>query len=84
MNASWQVAEVVARSGDDWDHWWVVAPLMWALWIAVIATVVWLVLRRTRGGGRSGFERAREILAERYARGEIGGDEYRERLGELR
>ncbi|MFP5345999.1 MAG: hypothetical protein ACLGIA_03090 [Actinomycetes bacterium] len=29
-------------------------------------------------------ERARLILAERYARGEIGTDEYRERLHELR
>jgi uncharacterized membrane protein len=31
----------------------------------------------------SGVERARGILAERYARGEIDGDEYRERLAQL-
>lgn len=29
-------------------------------------------------------ERAREILAERYAQGELTTDEYRERIGELR
>jgi putative membrane protein len=84
MNVSWGLATLVARSGDDGAHWWVFAPLMWALWLAVIATVVWLVVRRTRGGERSGLERAREILAERYARGELGGDEYRERLDQLR
>jgi putative membrane protein len=83
MNTSWGIDALLARSGDDWGHWWAVAPLMWALWIAVIATVVWLVVRRTRGGEGSGLDRAREILAERYARGEIGGDEYRERLAEL-
>jgi putative membrane protein len=49
----------------------------------VIAAVVWLVVRRTRGGERTGLETAREILAERFARGEIGADEYRERLGQL-
>ena len=83
MSTSWGIPLLLAGSGDDWGHWWAVAPLFWALWIALIATVVWLVIRRTRGGGRPGFERAREILAERYARGEIGLDEYRERLAEL-
>jgi uncharacterized membrane protein len=29
------------------------------------------------------MERAREILAERYARGEISGEEYRERRDEI-
>lgn len=83
MTTSWNLAPLLARSGDDWDHWWAVAPLMWALWLAVIATVVWLVVRRTRTGERSGFERAREILAERFARGELSADEYRERLDQL-
>jgi putative membrane protein len=83
MNASWALTTFVARGGGDWGHWWAFAPLMWALWIAVIATVVWLVVRRTSVGERSGLERARDILAERYARGELSGDEYRERLDQL-
>jgi putative membrane protein len=83
MNVSWGLATVVARSGQDGGHWWVFAPLTWTVWLAAIAAVVWLLVRRTRGGERSGLERAREILAERYARGEIDGDEYRERLGQL-
>jgi len=65
------------------DHgWWPIWPF---LWLAVIATIVWLVTRRRWSTGRpqSGADRARDILAERYARGEISGDEYRERLGQL-
>jgi uncharacterized membrane protein len=42
--------------------------------------------RGPRGWGNGGREPrtdAREILAERYARGEISNEEYRERLGNL-
>jgi putative membrane protein len=49
----------------------------------VIGTVIWLVIRTVRNRGRTGMERAREILAERYARGEISGEEYRERRDEI-
>jgi putative membrane protein len=71
---------VLASGGDH--GWWPLWPL---LWIAVIGTAVWLLVRR-RGAhdGPRGVERAREILAERYARGEITSDEYRERLEQLR
>jgi putative membrane protein len=71
-------------SQDDWDHhWWPLWPL---LWLIVILTIVWF-FKRKRWGGRpaqTGAERARDILAERYARGEITGEEYRERLDGLR
>ena len=75
---------LLASHAHDWDHgWWPLWPL---LWIAALATIVWLVARRRRGGDhlRSGSERARDILAERFARGEIASDEYRERLEQLR
>jgi putative membrane protein len=55
-----------------------------ALWAAAIAAVIWLVVRGARPGERSSADRARQILAERYARGEISGDEYWERLDQLR
>jgi len=59
--------------------WWVIIPL---LWIAVIATVIWLVAGRR---GRSSIvERPLEILAGRYARGEIDSNEYRSRRDEIR
>lgn len=53
------------------------------LLLAGIAVLVWGLTQATTGGGRreaSGHERAREILQERFARGEITEQEYRERM----
>jgi putative membrane protein len=75
---------LLASNTDHWDHsWWPIWPL---LWIGLIVTVVWLFRRRrwTAARPQTGVERARDILAERYARGEITNDEYRERLEHLR
>jgi putative membrane protein len=58
-------------------HWWLLWPL---LWLAVIATV--LVVWRRRRGTPPGTS-AQTILGERFARGEIDVEEYRERLGQL-
>lgn len=60
--------------------------LMLALLVLVVlgiwALIVWL--RRDRaaavGGSGGGGSRAREILEERYARGELSTEEYQERL----
>jgi putative membrane protein len=72
---------VLASSGEDWNHgWW---PLWWLVWLGVIVAIVWFVTRRRRPTERSGQDRARDILAERFARGELTGEEYRERLAEL-
>jgi putative membrane protein len=60
------------------DGWWVVWPI---LWLAVIVAVAWFVSRRWRR--RDGLDHAREILAERFARGELSGEEYRDRLAQL-
>ena len=51
--------------------------------LLVVGTValVWGVWRATTAGGEaSGHERAQEILRERFARGEITEQEYRERM----
>jgi putative membrane protein len=75
---------LLASHMNHWDHsWWPIWPL---LWIGLIVTVVWLFRRRhwTAARPQTGAERARDILAERYARGEITNDEYRERLEHLR
>jgi putative membrane protein len=92
MNASRVLTEVVAFGGDGWRRgwgsgggWaWLWGPIVLLLWVALIATVVWFVARSARPRERSGVERAREVLAERYARGELTTDEYRERLEQLR
>jgi uncharacterized membrane protein len=67
---------------SHWEHggFWFPFAL---LWVAVLATVIWLVVRSLRPRERSGIDRARDILAERYARGELSGEEYRERLDDL-
>ena len=66
-------------AGGDWGHpWW---PLWLLFWASVLGAAVWLIGRRDRRGRR--FDPARELLAERYARGELSGGEYRERLDEL-
>jgi putative membrane protein len=78
MNVPYLLADVAARSGEHWGP----GPLFLLLWLAVIGAVVWLLVRRRREP--SGTERARDILAERYARGDLSGDEYRERLEQLR
>ncbi|HEX3722686.1 MAG TPA: hypothetical protein VHV31_07830 [Nitrolancea sp.] len=67
-----------------WDgHWWIWRMAMLVFWIAVVALVVWLV-RRNAHRDSSGVDRARGILAERYARDELSADEYRERLNNLK
>ena len=67
--------------GGGWAWLW--GPIL-LLWVALIATVVWFVARGARPRERSGVERAREVLAERYARSELTTEEYRERLEQLR
>ena len=69
-------------------HWgpaggWWFGPLIPLLWIAVIAGIVWLFTRR-RHHDFGVLERARGVLAERFARGELSPEEYRERLSQLK
>lgn len=72
---------------DGWGWWWLVMPLVA---IAFWASVIWLLasLFRTRPGPDAtevqSSEAPEEILARRFARGEIDDDEYRRRLATLR
>ena len=83
----------LAHGWGGWGHaWYAWGPgggwpwLWWPLMLALVAGAIWLVVR---GCGpavrsmRSSTTRAEQILAERYARGEISRDEYRERLDDL-
>jgi putative membrane protein len=70
---------------EAWPHhwWFLIFPLFW---LVVIALLIRFVFMR-RGGcwsRDSSPRRAEGILAERYARGEIGDDEYRTRREHLR
>jgi putative membrane protein len=71
-----------------WGGWWM---LIWStvLIVALIVLAVWLIRSFTNPPSRPDtptpdpLDRARSILAERYARGELTTDEYRDRLDHL-
>jgi putative membrane protein len=71
---------LMAAGSHHGHHWWIVFPILLLL---LIATAIALVWRRGRGSGDDG-DSPRRILGERFARGEINADEYRERLAQLR
>ena len=62
---------------DMGGWWWIMVVGMVAFWAivawAIVMSVRWLT--RQNGSGRG----ARTLLDERFARGEIGEDEYRQR-----
>jgi putative membrane protein len=60
-------------------HWFLLFPLFW---VAVIVGLALLFRRRRWGQGHGGSGEA--MLAERYARGEITEEEYRQRMAVLR
>jgi putative membrane protein len=67
---------------DGGGGWWVWGTLLMVVAIAVVALVVWLIVRNPRADDRPSSS-ARDILSERYARGEIDSEEYEERLRKL-
>jgi putative membrane protein len=83
----------VLADADGWDGhmgcgggWWVV---IWGtlMVVGLVVLIVWLV-RTTSGGsvadpGGDSLVSARRILGERYARGELFTEEYRDRLDEV-
>jgi putative membrane protein len=69
-----------AHHAGPWPWLWLV--WMVVFWGALLAAAVYLIRRRpTRADARPSAE---AMLAERYARGEIDADEYRQRRTVLR
>jgi putative membrane protein len=66
-------------NGRHHGYGWIVFPIFWLLLAALVVALFW----RRRQGPSDGGDAPRRILAERFARGEISGDEYRDRLGQL-
>jgi putative membrane protein len=81
----------------DWDDgrmmdngngtgWWVMALFVVVMAVAAIVLIVWFATRTAHPQGSPPGDpnlRARQILAERLARGEIDPAEYQERLAHL-
>ena len=82
MSTFTTLTSVVGSHGEHDGYWFPFA----FLWLVLLGLVVWFVVRGGRWRHRppSDLDRARGILAERFARGEITGEEYRERLEQLR
>ena len=74
------MAAEMANNGWGPGAWWPIFPLFWVLFWGVIVFAVF----RFRGGRWQRGHSAEGVLAERYARGEITVEEYRERLGVLK
>jgi putative membrane protein len=71
----------------DWSSgwWWWMLPMM-TFMVVLVGAVIWALVTVMRSGtSTTGAERptADEILHERFARGEIGAAEYRERMDAL-
>jgi putative membrane protein len=67
---------------DGWSGWW---PLMMFGMLVVWAGLAWVIVSAIRGGRPTEEARQPEqILAERFARGEIDEAEYDQRLAALR
>lgn len=77
------LATTMVEHGGNWGPgpWWPIFPLFWVL---VLGFVIFAVFRARRGGRWHHGPSAEDVLAERYARGEISVEEYRERLSVLK
>src|SRR4029453_11783395 len=76
------VLAVLASNDHGWVWFWPLIPLFWLLlFFLFFRLLFWR--RGPWGPYRQAAPDPRTILAERYARGEITNDEYRERLGNL-
>jgi putative membrane protein len=80
---------ITLLSTSGWHHhgWFLLWPLIPIFWIAVFVVCARLFFWRGRRGPWAAYAGhapdPRAILAERYARGEITLEEYRERLVNL-
>ena len=77
---------------DGWDSWWWMTVMMIVFW----GGLIWIAVALTRRGNRTVHpptsamvpppptrQAPDEILAERFARGEIESDDYHQRLEAL-
>lgn len=85
-------AALLFAHDDGWFHhmdgwgggWmWLSGTLMMLTWVVIIAAAVFLVARSLRSEQQRP-DRAKEILDERYAQGEITSEEYQKRIEHLR
>jgi putative membrane protein len=64
--------------------WWILMPLVWLAFWAVVVVALVAVIRSGRGGRIHSSSPALRLLEERYARGEISREEFLERRAVLK
>ena len=79
--------------GYGWEYGWILILLGGLIVIGIIALIVYALIRATNASGKSsssaphdmqdGNSRALAILSERYARGEISDEEYKQKKNEI-
>jgi putative membrane protein len=72
----------LAQGGPPWEWgwwFWLFPGFRFLFALAVLAAVVFLIVRLARGPARSRSNAGLDILNERFARGEIEKAEYEER-----
>lgn len=93
---AWEYVSVSEGCADDvrrlvgrrmgWGGWLLMSVVMVLFWVAVITAIVLATRYLVSSGGarggppRYGPPRPEDVLAGRFARGEIDGDEYRRRI----
>lgn len=67
--------------GSGWGWFGLTHMLLW--WVLLILGIAVLAKWLIGSGGRTSGSRALEVLQERYARGEIGKEEYEQKRRDL-
>jgi putative membrane protein len=78
-------ALVLAEHIEHWHGhggWWALYPIVW--FFLIVGAIYFFGRRIRRHHHQRPFQAGEAVLAERYARGEITEQEYRDRLGVLR
>jgi putative membrane protein len=72
--------------GWGWGYFGVVHMLLWwaLIVLGIVVLVKWLASGSATSGGSALSGRALEVLKERYARGEIGKEEFEQKKRDLR
>lgn len=66
--------------GHGGPGWWIVFPILF--WVLVLSLIGYVIYRRSPK--QSAISAGERVLAEQYARGEISGEEYKQRRSVLR
>lgn len=71
--------------GWGWGFGWIGMILFWLVpTLLVLAALKYLFAGKTRPGARHELDQALSILEERYARGEIGREEFMQKRDDLK